>query len=102
MSVKEGEETHPTKSQKSRYFSEQFDDEDVMLVFRKHPIVMRKGLLFASLAVLVGPLYTLILTYVDKNNPPSITFFFLSFLLSLALAAVVIFRGGYAGILVFT
>lgn len=76
---------------KQRHFSEQFEDEDVMLVFRKHPIVMRKGLLLAAVGVLVGPLYTLILTYVDKTNPPTVGFFFISFLLSLGLGAVLLF-----------
>ncbi len=90
MSTNDGEGAAP-KPQKRRYFSEQFEDEDVLLVFRKHPIVMRRGLIFASLAVLVGPIYTLILTYLDKTDPPTLGFFFLSFLLSLALAAVVIF-----------
>jgi len=72
-----------------KLFKEQFDDEEVLLVFRKHPVVMRKGLIVSSLALLVGPLYTLILTYVKPNNPPTITFFGLSFLVSLALAIIV-------------
>lgn len=89
MSAKE--ETEPTEKTKHRYFSEQFEDEDVLLVFRKHPIVMRKGLILAACGVLVGPLYTLVLTYIDKDNPPTMNFFFISFLLSLALAMVLIF-----------
>lgn len=76
---------------KRRYFREQFDEEDVLLVFRKHPIVMRRGLLLASLGILVGPLYTLALTYINQDNPPSMTFFFISLLLSLALASVLLF-----------
>lgn len=43
-----------------KYFKEQFDDEDVLLVFRKHPIVMRKGLIIAMLALLLGTLPGLI------------------------------------------
>ena len=39
---------------KPKYFKEQFDDEEVLLVFRKHPIVMRKGLIFGCLALLLG------------------------------------------------
>jgi hypothetical protein len=50
---------------------------------------MRKGLIISSLAVLVGPLYTLALTYMRPLNPPSITFFFLSMLASFVLAAVI-------------
>jgi len=80
------------KQQNSKqHFSEQFEDEEVLLVFRKHPIVMRKGLLLAAAALLVGPLYTLALTYIDSANPPSVEFFFVSFLLSLLLSAVLIF-----------
>lgn len=43
-----------------KYFKEQFDDEDVLLVFRKHPIVMRKGLIFSMLAILAGTIPALI------------------------------------------
>ncbi|MES2971674.1 MAG: PH domain-containing protein [Patescibacteria group bacterium] len=39
---------------KQKYFADQFDDEDVLLVFRKHPVVMRKGLVFAMLGPLIG------------------------------------------------
>ena len=37
-----------------KYFNEQFDDEEVLYVFRKHPIVMRRGLIYGSLALLIG------------------------------------------------
>lgn len=37
-----------------KYFEDQYDDEEVKLVFRKHPIVMRKGLVIASVALLLG------------------------------------------------
>jgi len=37
-----------------KYFEDQFDDEEVLLVFRKHPVVMRRGLIYAGLAVLLG------------------------------------------------
>ncbi len=39
-----------------KYFDDQFDDEEVLYVFRKHPIVMRKGLVFGMLGPLVGVL----------------------------------------------
>ncbi len=41
---------------KDKYFSDQFDDENVLFVFRKHPIVMRKGLIFGAFAPLLGVL----------------------------------------------
>jgi uncharacterized membrane protein YdbT with pleckstrin-like domain len=37
-----------------KYFDDQFDDEDVLFVFRQHPIVMRKGLVFGMLGPLIG------------------------------------------------
>jgi len=40
--------------QKVKYFEDQFDDEEVLFVFRKHPIVMRKGLVLGMLGPLVG------------------------------------------------
>lgn len=42
------------KTQKHKYFEDQFDDEEVLYVFRKHPIVMRKGLVLGMLGPLVG------------------------------------------------
>lgn len=37
-----------------KYFDDQFDDEEVLFVFHKHPIVMRKGLVFGMLGPLIG------------------------------------------------
>jgi hypothetical protein len=74
-----------------KYFPDQFDDEEVLYVFRKHPIVMRRGLIYGSLGLLVGPLYTLILTYVHSANPPTLTFFYLSFLVSIGVSALLFF-----------
>ena len=37
-----------------KYFEDQLDDEDVLVVFRKHPIVMRRGLVLGSLGPLLG------------------------------------------------
>jgi len=44
----------------NKLFREQFDDEEVRLVFRKHPVVMRKGLVISSLAILLGTVPALI------------------------------------------
>jgi hypothetical protein len=76
---------------RKKHFKEQFDDEETLLVFRKHPIVMRKGLILAAFGTLVGPLYTLILTYAEKNNPPTVAFFFFSLIASFVLAAILMF-----------
>ncbi len=43
-----------------KYFDDQFDDEELLFVFRKHPIVMRKGLLVASVVLLLGTVPSLI------------------------------------------
>lgn len=43
-----------------KYFDDQLDDEEVLFVFRKHPVVMRKGLIIAMIAILLGTLPSLI------------------------------------------
>lgn len=35
-------------------FKGQYDDEEVLLMFRKHPVVMRRGLIYFMLAILLG------------------------------------------------
>lgn len=37
-----------------KYFEDQFDDEEVLYVFRHHPIVMRLGLVLGMLGPLIG------------------------------------------------
>jgi hypothetical protein len=46
--------------QKHKYFADQFDDETVLYVFRKHPVVMRYGLVFGMLGPLLGVIPTAI------------------------------------------
>ncbi len=43
-----------------KHFSDQLDNEEVLLVFRKHPVVMRKGLILAMLCLLIGTIPSLI------------------------------------------
>jgi hypothetical protein len=77
-----------------KYFADQMDDEEVLLVFRKHPVVMRKGLVLGSFGLLVGPLYTIVLTLIYANNPekyPSVNFFFASLGVSAALGILLLF-----------
>ena len=74
-----------------KYFADQMDDEEVLYVFNRHPIVMRKGIVISSVALLIGPMYTTALTFIYANNPekyPSLTFFWLSLVLSLVLGAI--------------
>ena len=42
------------KSQKQILFDGQHDDEEVIYVFRQHPVVMRKGLLAILIGILIG------------------------------------------------
>ena len=44
----------------TKYFDDQLDDEEVLFVFRKHPIVMRKGIVISMLALLAGTFPSLI------------------------------------------
>lgn len=74
-----------------KYFEDQFDDEEVLLVFRKHPIVMRKGFIIASVALLAGPLYTMALSLLKPASPPTVTFFFLSLAASFVLSGLIFF-----------
>ena len=74
-----------------KYFEDQYDDEEVEHVFRQHPIVMRKGLIYGSVGLLAGPLYTLVLTYVNVDNPPTMAFFYLSFVASILLSMLLFF-----------
>lgn len=47
----------------AKYFEDQFDDEQVLFVFRKHPVVMRKGLVLG----LMGPLVGIIPAFINPN-----------------------------------
>jgi len=42
------------KQTPTKYFADQFDDEEVLFVFHKHPVVMRKGLILGMLGPLLG------------------------------------------------
>lgn len=58
---KEPEESQQAEApKKPKYFKEQFEDEETRLVFRKHPIVMRKGLILAAVGLLAGMIPALI------------------------------------------
>lgn len=41
-------------------FADQFEDEEVLFIFRKHPVVMRKGIVLSSVALLLGTIPALI------------------------------------------
>ena len=48
------ENEQKANSEKPKYFKDQFDDEEVLYVFHKHPIVMRRGLVLGMLGPLLG------------------------------------------------
>jgi len=37
-----------------KYFADQYDDEEVLMVFNRHPIVMRKGLILGMATIALG------------------------------------------------
>ena len=74
----------------NKYFDGQHDDEEVRFVFRHHPVVMRKGLIFGSLALLVGPLYSAGLVFFRPNQVVTMTFFWGSFALSFILFMIIL------------
>lgn len=79
-----------------KHFEDQFDDEEVLFVFRKHPVVMRKGIVIGSIGLLIGPVLTTILTYLRPENPPTMGFFFASLLVSL-IVAILLFTPAWIG-----
>lgn len=46
--------------QPEKFFDDQLDNEELLYVFRKHPIVMRKGIVIAMIAILLGTIPSLI------------------------------------------
>lgn len=48
------------KETPAKYFDDQFDDEEVLYFFKKHPVVMRRGLILGMLALLLGTVPALI------------------------------------------
>lgn len=67
----------------NKYFSEQFEDEEMLLLFRKHPIVMRREIVIASVLLLLGTIPALI--------KPTYLFFFGGLAIGLVLCTLVMF-----------
>lgn len=66
-----------------RYFEDQLDDEEMLLLFRKHPVVMRKQLIIASVLLLLGTIPSFI--------RPEYSYFFGGLGVGFLLAAAVMF-----------
>jgi len=61
------------------------------MVFRKHPVVMRKGIIVASIGILLPMLYIMALTFVYADNPdklPTVNSFYIALISGFLLAAV--------------
>ncbi len=71
------------KKAPNKTFEDQFDDEEVLFVFRKHPIVMRKGLIIAMIAILLGTVPALI--------KPEMSYFFGGLVAGFVLALLLFF-----------
>lgn len=76
---------------KDEQFDGQLPDEEVILIFRKHPVVMRTGLVVASLGLLVGPLYVLALSYIKPESVPTPNQYLLILLAGFVLAGILFF-----------
>lgn len=72
-----------TVQTKPKHFKDQFEDEEVLLVFKKHPIVMRRGLILAMIGILLGTIPALI--------KPEYTYFFGGLAGGFLLAIIIIF-----------
>ena len=75
-----------------RYFKEQFDDEDVLLVFRKHPVVMRRGLVFACVGLPIPMLVVVGMNFVYANNPerlPTVMTFYIALAIGFLLGLLI-------------
>lgn len=72
-------------------FEGQGPDEEVLAMFRKHPVVMRKGLIIGSCGLLIGPLAVLVLSYIKPEYVPSVNGYMLILLASLVLALILFF-----------
>ena len=75
----------------SKEFKGQFDDEEVLFTFKRHPIVMRKGLFIVLITVVVGALVGLF----KSGNAATMGDFFVQFfgpvLVGILLGAVGLF-----------
>lgn len=107
VSVAEDDQAEPSP-RPHKYFHDQFDDEEVLYVFRKHPIVMRKGIILWAIGMLAGPMYILALSFIYQNDPskfPTPTMFLLSMLASFVIATLLIapsYIGWYFSIFIIT
>jgi hypothetical protein len=78
----------------AKQFRDQYDDEEVLLAFRKHPVVMRKGLILACVGILLPVLYIAALTFIYSSNTdklPTVGDFYISLGIGFLLAILLLF-----------
>ena len=73
-----------SKLKQKQQFEGQLDGEEVLLVFRRHPIVMRKGLIFMLITLLGGALIGFFLS----NSATTLNEFYQKFLIPTAIGLV--------------
>lgn len=66
-----------------KQFKDQYDDEEVLMVFRKHPVVMRKGLILFMLAILLGTIPSFI--------KPELSYFYIGIASGFILGLILMF-----------
>jgi uncharacterized membrane protein YdbT with pleckstrin-like domain len=76
------------ENKKHKYFENQFDDEKVLYVFHKHPIVMRKGLIFGMLGPLAGVLPSL---FVARGSSDALKVFYIGLLIGIVVGLIIYF-----------
>lgn len=69
-------------------FPGQFEDENVLYVFKRHPIVMRKGFFIVSIALLLGALVGLYTSRNAATMPDFFTTFFTPIGIGLAVGMI--------------
>jgi len=74
-----------------KYFEDQLDDEEMLLLFRKHPVVMRKGLIIAALGLLIGPLYVTLISFIRPDSTPTMGRFIVILLAGLLVSLLLFF-----------
>lgn len=75
-----------------KYFKEQFDDEEVMYVFRKHPVVMRRGLVYGSIGILMPMLGVVAMNIIFANDPdklPTVGTFYIAVIIGIFLFVLI-------------
>lgn len=72
----------------AKEFLGQFDDEEVLFTFRRHPIVMRKGYILIMIAIVIGAVVGLFRSRSAATNGELLSLFFGPILIGLIIGLV--------------